>query len=144
MKKRIRFGIVLGIAVVLIALAAYGGTRYMQAASTLPGSNCKSSGDAVVTITIAHGKLSSSLDTFSPGICFRFLVHNSDSSAYDFLIKDQTGNTLFAASTNIASGQTAQLDYSFSDAPSWTPVNLVCTQTGQSAVVSTEQVYLSR
>lgn len=144
MKKRIRFGVVLGIAVVLIALAAYGGSRYLRAASTLPGSNCVSSEDAVVTITISHGKISSSLDTFSPGVCFRFLVHNTDASAYDFLIKDQTGNTLLAASTNIASGQTARLDYSFANAPSWTPVDLVCTQTGQSAAVSTEHVYLSR
>src|SRR5690242_2929158 len=94
MKKRIRFGIVLGIAVVLIALAGYGGSRYLHAASPLPGSNCKSSGDAVVNVTIAHGKITSSLSTFSPGICFRFLVQNKDSSVYDFLIKDQTGNTL--------------------------------------------------
>lgn len=144
MKKRIRFGIVLGIAVVLIALAGYGGSRFLHAASTLPGSNCSSSGDAVVNVTIAHGKITSSLSTFSPGICFRFLVQNKDSNAYDFLIKDQSGNTLFAASTNIASGQTAQLDYSFADAPSWTPVNFVCTQAGQSSAVSTEQVYLSR
>jgi|SRR5579883_1662025 hypothetical protein len=143
MKKRIRFGIVVGIAVVILALAGYGGLK-LRAANSLPGSNCTSSGNAVITVTIAHGKVSSTLNTFSPGICLRFLVHNSDSSAYDFLIKNPTNNSLLAAATNIAAGQTAQLDYSFADAPSWTPINLVCTQTGQSTAISTEQVYLSK
>ena len=145
MKKRLKFSIVVGIALVLLAIAGVvGGSKFLHAASALPGSNCTASGEAIVNVTIARGTITTSLDSISPGICFRFLIQNKDHQAYDFLFKQPGGNTVLAASTNIAPGQTASLDYVFADAPSGTVVNLVYTPTGQQNALATYQIYLAR
>jgi hypothetical protein len=145
MQKRFRFVIVIGILVVLVAIIGiFGSSRLLQASSTLPGSNCTASGNAVVNVTLSRGKIATSLDSISPQICFRFLIQNKGAAAYDFLIKEPGTGTVLAASTNISTGQTASLDYMFADSPSGTLVNLVYTLSGQPAVLVTYQVYLAR
>lgn len=145
MRKRFRFGIALAVLVVLLAIVGiFGGSRLLQASSTLPGSNCSASGNAVVNVTLSRGKIATSLDSISPQICFRFLIQNKGASAYDFLIKEPGTGTILAASTNISSGQTASLDYMFADSPSGTLVNLVSTLSGQQSGQVTYQVYLAR
>lgn len=145
MQKHLKFGIVIGVLVVLLAIVGiFGSSRFLQASSTLPGSNCTASGNAVINVTLAKGKITPSLDSISPQICFRFLIENKGSDSYDFLIKEPGTGTVLAASTNIGAGQTASLDYMFADSPSGTPVNLVYTLSGQKTALATYQVYLAR
>jgi len=145
MQKRLKFGLVIGVLVVFLALVGiFGSSRLLRASSTFPGSNCTASGNAVVNVTLETGKISTSLDSISPQICFRFLIENKGSNAYDFLIKEPGTGTVLAASTNIGTGQTASLDYMFADSPSGTPVNLVYTQTDQKTALATYQIYLAR
>ncbi|HEY1354430.1 MAG TPA: hypothetical protein VGF67_32875 [Ktedonobacteraceae bacterium] len=145
MQKRFRFGIALGTFVVLLALVGiFGSSRLLQAANTLPGSNCTASGNAVVNVTLTRGKIATSLDSISPQICFRFLIENKGAAAYDFLIKEPGTGTVLAASTNIGAGRSTSLDYMFADSPSGTLVNLVYTLSGQQTTLVTYQVYLAR
>jgi hypothetical protein len=145
MQKRFRFSIAIGILVVLLAIVGiFGSSRFLHASSTLPGSNCTASGNAVVNVTLTRGKIATSLDSISPLICFRFLIQNKGAAAYDFLIKESGTGTVLAASTGIDAGQTVSLDYMFADSPSGTLVNLVYTLSGQQRVLVTYQVYLAR
>lgn len=145
MHKRFRFAIAVGILVVLLAIVGiFGSSKLLQASSTLPGSNCNASGNAVINVTLTRGKITTSLDSISPQICFRFLIENKGAVAYDFLIKESGTGTVLAASTNIGAGRTASLDYMFADSPSGTLVNLVYTLNGQQTVLVTYQVYLAR
>lgn len=145
MQKHLRFAIAIGILIMLLALVGiFGSSRLLQASSTLPGSNCTASGNAVVNVTLAKGKITTSLDSISPLICFRFLIENKGSASYDFLIKESGTGTVLAAATNIGAGQTVSLDYMFADSPSGTPVNLAYTQSGQKTALATYQIYLAR
>lgn len=144
MKKRLRFGLVIGAVVVVLAIAGFAGGRHLiGAASTLPGDNC-TAGAAVVSVTIESGKITSSLASFSPQICYSFAVTNNDKQAYDFLIEDPGSNTVLAAITNIAAGQTGSVAYSFAPATSQTPVNFVYTATGSQTPLGTQQLFLSQ
>jgi hypothetical protein len=145
MHKHLKLGLVVGLAIVLIAgFGLIGGTKFMHSATTPPGSNCISSPDAVVNVTLSKGSLVSSLDTFSPGICFRFLITNTDQNVYDFLIMQPNGGEVLATARTISHGQTVRLDYAFAEAPSWTPVDFVCAFSGQQKPISTEEVYLAK
>lgn len=145
MHKHLKLGLVVGLAIVLIAgFGLTGGARFMHSATTPPGSNCISSPDAVVNVTLAKGSVTSSLNTFSPGICFRFLITNTDQNMYDFLITQANGDGVLATASAISRGKTVRLDYVFAEAPSWTPVNFVCALSGQQKPISTEEVYLAK
>lgn len=145
MRTHLRPGLIVGIAILLIAgFGLIGGTRFMHSATTPPGSNCISSSDAVVNVTLAKGSVTSSLNTFSPGICFRFLIANTDQNVYDFLITQPNGGEVLATASTISHGQTVRLDYTFAEAPSWTPVDFVCALSGQQKPISTEEVYLAK
>lgn len=144
MKKRLRFGLVIGAVVLVLAIAAFAGLHSrINAASSLPGSNCDA-GDAFVNITLANGKITSSLASFSPQICYGFSVTNNGKQAYDFLIESaENSGTVLAAISNIAAGQTANVDYKFAPATTDTPVNLIYTATGDQTPLGTQQLFLA-
>src|SRR5260370_14985681 len=108
MKKRVRFGIVLGFMLVMLLAAGFmGASKFLYAATNPPGANCTSVPDAEVDVVIDHGKISNALDSFAPGICFRFVITNNDAQAYDFMIRvpttgDRAHCTVLAAFDPIA------------------------------------------
>ncbi len=146
MKKRLRFGLVIGAVVVVLAIVGFVGVhRITQAASTLPGANCTASGNTVVDVTISNGAISSSLVSFSPGICYTFSVTNNDQKAYDFLIEQPgASSSVLTSITDIDAGKTGTVDYSFASALTDTPVNFVYTATGQQTPISTKQFFLAQ
>jgi len=145
MKKRLRFGLVIGAIVVVLLIGAVLGSRsFLHADSNLPGDNCQANG-AYVTVTIAHGTINSSLSSFSPGVCYGFIITNNEAQARDFLIEQPDGNKVLAAVINIDAGGKATLDYQFAPATSETPINLVYSAAGDRTPLGTEQLsWLSR
>lgn len=145
MKKRFRFGLVIGLVVALLAVVGFvGAHQLISAASSPPGSNCTGSDNAIVNVTISEGKISSSLASISPDICFRFLITNNDKEAHDFLIKQPGDSTVLAAVSNITPGQTETLDYTFADALTGTPIDLSYAPAGQQTPLTTYKIYLAR
>lgn len=144
MKKRLRFGLVIGVVVVVLAVAGIlGSHRFTSAASELPGSNCTADA-AFVTISITDGRITSSLASFSPQVCYGFTITNNDKQAYNFLIEEPGTNTVLASATNIAPGQSGSVDYQFAPATSQTPVNLVYTSTDDQTPIGTKQLFLAQ
>ncbi|HEX7734817.1 MAG TPA: hypothetical protein VF458_08135 [Ktedonobacteraceae bacterium] len=144
MQKRLRFGLVIGVVVVVLAIGGFfGGRAFIRADSNLPGSNCTANG-AYVTVAISNAKIESSLASFSPGDCYGFIITNNDKQAHDFLIEQPGSNTVLAAATNIAAGGQATVDYQFAPANSETPVNLVYSAAGDPTPLGTEQLFLAQ
>jgi hypothetical protein len=144
MKKRFKFGIIVGIVLVCVLLIGYGSTKLIRAATTIPGSNCTASGDAVVNVTITEDTITSSLSSISPDVCFQFLITNHGKQAYDLLIKQAGSDNILAGISDLAAGQTKSLDYQFADAQTGTAINVSDTLTGQQATLNTHAFYLER
>ncbi|HEY0754698.1 MAG TPA: hypothetical protein VGD98_12100 [Ktedonobacteraceae bacterium] len=144
MNKRLRFGLVIGAVIVVLAIiATIGGRTLLHADSGLPADNCTADA-AFVNITINNGHISSSISSFSPGVCYGFIVTNSDKQAYDFLIVQPGSNTVLAAATNIASGGSGTVDYKFAVVTSETPINITYTAPGDKTPLGTEQLFLAQ
>lgn len=148
MKKRVRFGIVLGfLLLMLVVVGFFGASRFLQASTNPPGANCSSKPEAEIDIVISHGKIANTLSSFAPGICFRLMITNKDAQAYDFMVRvpttgDRAHSTILAEIDNVAPGQSMRLDYKFDQTLPGTQREFAFLVSGQEQVLTTYAVYL--
>jgi hypothetical protein len=150
MKKRVRFGIILGFLLVMLAAAGFfGASRFLRASTNPPGANCVSVPETEIDVVISHGKIGSMRNAFAPDICFRFMITNNDAQAYDFMIRvpttgDRAHSTILAEVDNIAPGQSMRLDYKLNQSPLGSQGEIVFFPAGQEQALTIFPFYMQR
>ncbi|MBA2284212.1 MAG: hypothetical protein H0W02_01880 [Ktedonobacteraceae bacterium] len=147
MKIRLLIGLCAVVAIFAVAFMTY---QYKGSQASF-AQNCTASPDAEVDITIADGTLHSGLQSFAPGICYRFVVKNTGHTAYDFIIRPpvrgastRAHSTILAQISNLAPGQTQTIDYAFLSARNGTPMEFACFLPGQEKTTMALPLFLAK